>query len=325
MVRITDFFYNGKGKVPFSVELIPPNLGDTVTSLDPVVQVLSGFRPAFFSITYHPAKHKQLDDGRVLVRKKPGNMPSCQYIQDKYDIPTIPHVICTGFSKKDTENYLIDIHSAGIENILALRGDPSEGQEVFQPHRNGHKYASELVKQIVNMNNGKYYTNSNNHIVENPLPTNFCVGVAGYPEMHPEAESMEKDLQYLVEKVNAGADYIITQMFFDNSKYFDFVDSLRELGVDVPVVPGIKPLTSKDQLPYLSELFNFSVPSELAGRLESSESEFVEREVGIRWATEQVRELIEAEVPCVHFYSMNRGGEITPVIREMYKTKEVIW
>jgi methylenetetrahydrofolate reductase (NADPH) len=248
------------------------------------------------------------------TRKRPGTVGICAALQAHYQVDTVPHIICGGFSREETENALIDLHFLGIDNVLALQGDAIKTEGRFAPEPDGHKFASELLGQIVAMNQGKFLDED----LENASPTNFCVGVAGYPEKHFAAPNLKVDLKYLKLKVDMGAEYIVTQMFFDNKKYFEFVRQCREAGINVPIIPGIKPITTKSQASVLPTVFHIDIPEELSDEVERCKVNAAVKQVGIEWAVKQSRELIKFGVPTLHFYSMGKSDPIYRIAKELF-------
>ncbi len=278
-----------------------------------------GFKTKFIDVTDHREEYvyKKRDHGlleKVAIRKRPGTVGICAALMNKFHIDTIPHIICGGFSKEETENALIDLQFLGIDNLLALRGDAIKSEGRFNPTPGGHEYATDLISQIQMMNEGHYL----NQEVENAFPTNFCIGVAGYPEKHFEAPNPESDLKYLKRKVELGAEYIVTQMFFDNSKYFEFVEKCRNAGINVPIIPGLKPLSTKSQLTILPSIFHIDLPSDLVNEVDTCKDNEAVRQVGIEWAINQSKELKKAGVPCLHFYSMGRSDNIVKIAKEIF-------
>jgi methylenetetrahydrofolate reductase (NADPH) len=229
-------------------------------------------------------------------------------------VDTVPHIICGGFSKEETENALIDLNFLGVDNVLVLQGDAIKTEAKFIPEPDGFRYASELLEHVVNMNKGIYLDEE----LHEPSPTNFCIGVAGYPEKHFNAPNLKTDLKYLKLKVDMGAEYIVTQMFFDNKKYFDFVDKCREAGINVPIIPGIKPLTGKAQLTILPQIFHIDLPEELADEAEKCKDNAAIKQVGIEWAIGQSKELIKYGAPTIHFYSMGKSDPIYKIAKELF-------
>ncbi len=310
---------NQSNKTIFSFEILPPlkgqNINDIYANIDPLME----FNPPFINVTYHREEvvYKRLDGGLLqpkTVRKRPGTVGICAALMNKYKVEPVPHILCGGFSKEDTENALIDLNFLGIQNVLALRGDSLKGENFFVPEKDGHTYAEELVQQIVGMNKGQYLDEE----LQNSSQTDFSIGVAGYPGKHFEAPSINIDISYLKQKVDAGADYIITQLFFDNDKYFNFVDKCRAAGITVPIIPGIKPIATKKQLSILPNRFHVDIPDELALEIIKCKDNAAAREVGVAWATQQSKELIDAGVPVVHFYSMGKSDNIYQVAKALF-------
>jgi methylenetetrahydrofolate reductase (NADPH) len=276
------------------------------------------FKPKFINVTYHREEYiyKERDNGlleKIAIRKRPGTVGICAAIMNKYDVDAVPHLICGGFSKEETENALIDLQFLGIDNVLALRGDSIKTESNFRPHPNGHRYAVELIGQIEEMNKGNYL------IDDIQLePTDFCIGAAGYPEKHFEAMNLATDLRYLKDKVDAGASYIVTQMFFDNKKYFDFVAACRKEGINVPIIPGLKPLKTLNHVSFLPKFFHIDYPDDLAkGLLKCKTNEDVER-LGVEWAIAQSKELRDAGVPCIHYYTMSNSEQVKQIASEVF-------
>ena len=273
------------------------------------------FNPSFVDVTYHREEfvYKKRADGlleRRSVRKRPGTVGICAAIMNKYQVDTVPHIICGGFSKEETENALIDLDFLGIDNVLVLRGDPIKSETYFSAEQDGHKYASELLGQVNEMNNGVYLDEE----LKSSAPTNFCIGVAGYPEKHFEAPNMRSDIHFLKKKVEAGADYIVTQMFFDNQQYFDFVNLCRENDITIPIIPGIKPMSTQKQLSLLPQRFYLNVPNLLVDEVLRCKTNTDVRQVGVEWAIQQTKELIEFGVPCIHFYTMGKSDNVQQIV-----------
>lgn len=313
-MKVTEHIKNAK-KTLFSFEILPPLKGTSIesiyTSLDPLME----FNPSFVDVTYHREEfvYKKRADGlleRRSVRKRPGTVGICAAIMNKYQVDTVPHIICGGFSKEETENALIDLDFLGIDNVLVLRGDPIKSETYFKPNKGGHSYASELLGQVNEMNNGVYLDED----LKNSAPTNFCIGVAGYPEKHFEAPNMRSDIHFLKKKVEAGADYIVTQMFFDNQQYFDFVNLCRENDINIPIIPGIKPMSTKKQLTLLPQRFHLNVPNLLVDQVLKYKTNEAVRQVGVEWAIQQTKELIEFGAPCIHFYTMGKSDNVQKII-----------
>jgi methylenetetrahydrofolate reductase (NADPH) len=313
-MKVTEHVKTAK-KTLFSFEILPPLKGISIqsiyTSLDPLME----FNPSFVDVTYHREEfvYKKRADGlleRRAVRKRPGTVGICAAIMNKYQVDTVPHIICGGFSKEETENALIDLDFLGIDNVLVLRGDPIKSETYFSAEQDGHKYASELLGQVHEMNNGIYLDED----LKSSAPTNFCIGVAGYPEKHFEAPNMRSDIHFLKKKVEAGADYIVTQMFFDNQQYFDFVNLCRENDITIPIIPGIKPMSTKKQLTLLPQRFHLNVPNPLVDEVLKCKTNEAVRQVGVEWAIQQTKELIEFGAPCIHFYTMGKSDNVQKIV-----------
>ncbi len=316
-MKVTDKFR--KGQTLFAFELLPPLKGENISSIYRTVDVLGAYQPAYINITYHREEVKFIErEGGLLerrvVRKRPGTVGISAAIAARYGIDVVPHLICGGFSADETEDALIEMNFLGIDNVLALRGDNVRGEHTFRPHPGGHLHASELVAQIAGMNRGEYLSGE----VEHPAPTDFCIGVAGYPEKHAEAPNLQTDIEYLKQKVDAGAHYIVTQMFFDNAKYFDFVSRCRREGIEVPIVAGIKPFSTKAQLSLLPQVFGVNIPEELSRAVASAADNAAVRRIGIEWAIGQCRELIRQGVPALHFYTMSRPDNVEAVVKAVF-------
>jgi methylenetetrahydrofolate reductase (NADPH) len=277
------------------------------------------FKPPFIDVTYHREEYdyKELANGLLekrIVRKRPGTVGICAAIQNKYEVDAIPHVLCGGFTKEDTENFLIDMGFLGIDNVVALRGDAVKSETYFKPEPNGNAFAVDLVRQIDEMNHGVYLDED----LKNSTQTDFCIGVAGYPEKHMEAPNMESDIHFLKKKIEAGADYVVTQMFFDNSKFFAFVDSCRKAGIEAPIIPGLKPLATQKQLNLIPHRFHVDLPEALIKEVIKAKSKEAIRQVGIDWCIAQSKELIAAGVPFLHYYSMGKSDNIHKVATAIF-------
>jgi methylenetetrahydrofolate reductase (NADPH) len=250
---------------------------------------------------------------KISIKKRPGTVGICAAIMHKYKVDAIPHLICGGFNLEDTENALIDLQFLGVDNILALRGDPIKSESVFTPSSGGHHYASELIGQISKMNEGKYLDDERQN-----APTSFCIGAAGYPEKHFEAMNLNSDMKHLKEKVDAGAEFIVTQMFYDNAKYFDFVDKCRTVGIDVPIIPGLKPITTLKHTTFLPKFFHIDLPETLSNELEKCKTNADVRKVGIEWGIEQAKELKSKGAPVLHFYTMNKSTAVKEIASAVF-------
>jgi len=317
-VKVTEHIENANGTL-FSFEVLPSLKGKDIQDLYNGIEPLMEFNPSFINVTYHREEYifKKLNNGlhdKIAARKRPGTVSICAAIKYKYGVDTVPHLICGGFTRDETELALIDMQYLGMDNVLALRGDPVKGEGHFTPEKDGHAYASTLVKQISQMNSGHYI---DDEIVEG-IPTDFCIGVAGYPEKHFEAQNMKTDLRFLKEKVDAGAHYIVTQLFFDNQKFFRFVENCRKAGINVPIIPGIKPITTLKHISFLPKTFHIDMPEPLADELEKCKSNQDVMKVGIEWGIEQTKELIKFGVPCVHFYTMGKSEAVRQIVKAAY-------
>jgi len=303
----------------FTIEILPPLKGENIRSLFDNIDPLMEFKPPFIDVTYHREEYvyKKMASGLLekrTTRKRPGTVGICAAIQNNYKIDTVPHIICGGFSREETENALIDLHFLGIDNILVLQGDAIKTESRFVPEPDGYKFASELLEQVVKMNKGLYLDDE----LQNTSPTDFCVGVAGYPEKHFSAPNLKADLKHLKLKVDLGAEYIVTQMFFNNQKYFEFVDECRKAGINVPIIPGIKPLTGKGQITVLPKAFHIDIPEELSEEVEKCKDNTAAKEIGIEWCIKQSKELIKHNVPTLHFYSMGKSDPIYRIAKELF-------
>ncbi|GAB4239568.1 MAG: methylenetetrahydrofolate reductase [NAD(P)H] [Ekhidna sp.] len=306
-------------KTLFSLEIIPPRKGDSIRNLFDQIDPLMEFKPPFIDVTYHREEFVYKERGNGLlekrsIKKRPGTVGICAAIQNHYQIDAVPHIICGGFSKEETENALIDLNFLGIDNVLALRGDNIKSEREFKPEPDGNAYASDLVEQISAMNRGVYLDDE----LQNAIPSDFCIGVAGYPEKHFEAPNMNFDLKWLKKKVELGAEYIVTQMFFDNNAYFRFVDECRAHEIDVPIIPGIKPVAVKKHLTILPNIFKIDLPEELEQEITKCKDNEAVKELGIEWGIQQCRELIEKGAPVIHFYSMGKSDAIHKIAKEFF-------
>jgi len=306
-------------KTAFSFEILPPLKGQNIDTIFSNIDPLMEFKPPFIDVTYHREEYiyKERPDGlleKKVVRKRPGTVGICAAIQNKYGVDAVPHVLCGGFTKEDTENFLVDMDFLGIENVMALRGDAVKSEIYFKPNKNGNIYAQDLVEQIIDLNNGKYLDED----LQNSASTDFCIGVAGYPEKHLEAPSIESDIHFMKKKLDAGACYVVTQMFFDNQKYFDFVDKCRAAGITKPIIPGLKPLATKKQLNLLPQRFSVDLPDELVMEVVKAKDAAAIRQVGVEWCIKQSKELKEAGVPVLHYYSMGKSNNIQAIAKAVF-------
>lgn len=318
MAKVYDLLKNNKDTL-FSFEVLPPLKGESITALFDHLDPLMEFKPSFIDVTYHREEYvyKETPNGLLekrITRKRPGTVGICTALMNKYKIETVPHIICGGFTKEETENALIDLNFLGIQNVMALRGDAIKSEGKFHPEPNGNIYAIDLIQQIHAMNDGKYIDQD----LKNPTKTNFSIGVAGYPEKHFEAPNQQIDLKYLKQKVDAGADYIVTQMFFDNQKYFEFVDMCRTSGITCPIIPGLKPLVTRKQIQIIPSIFHVDIPSELTNEIDECKNDADVRKLGIEWCVEQSIALKNAGVPCLHYYSMGKSSDIASVMSKVF-------
>jgi len=302
-----------------SFEVLPPLKGRTIAYIYEHLDPLMEFKPSWINVTYHRSetlirKNAAGLDEKVDVRKRPGTVGICAAIMNHYNVDAVPHIICGGFSKRETEDALIDLQFLGIDNVLVLRGDAEKGQKTFVPEPNGNHQAIDLLKQVVGLNNGEYLDKE----IINGSKTNFCMGVSGYPEKHFEAPSMEFDLQRAKEKVEAGAQYIMTQMFFDNKKYFEYVDACRSMGINVPIIPGLKPITNKKQLTILPNIFYVDIPADLRNAMEAANTDEACEQVGTEWLIQQSKELKAAGVPVLHYYTLGKPKVVKDVVAAVF-------
>ncbi|MFD1063047.1 methylenetetrahydrofolate reductase [NAD(P)H] [Winogradskyella litorisediminis] len=318
-MKVTEHIKNASGNTQFSFEILPPLKGQNIQSIFDNIDPLMEFKPPFIDVTYHREEYTYKDAGNGLlkkqvVKKRPGTVGICTAIQNKYGVDAVPHILCGGFTKEDTENFLIDLDFLGIENVVALRGDAVKTETYFKPEIEGHNYASELVSQISDMNNGVYLDED----LQNCSKTDFCIGVAGYPEKHMEAPSLDSDIHFVKKKIKNGAEYIVTQMFFDNQKYFDFVDKCRVAGIEVPIIPGLKPISTKKQLNLIPHRFHVDLPEELVIDIVKCKDNSQVRQVGIEWCIKQSKELQTAGIPVLHYYSMGKSSNIQEVAKVIF-------
>ncbi len=304
-MKVTDYFKGANEHTLVSFEVLPPLKGGGMQSVFSILDPLMEFKPPFIDVTYHREEflYTETTEGfyeKTAIRKRPGTVGICASIMHRYGVDAVPHLICGGFTKSETEDVLIDLNFLSIKNVLALRGDPRKFETKFTPEPSGNTSALDLVGQIEHMNNGTYLDSN----IVNGTKTDFCIGIAGYPEKHYEAPNMDLDLQFTKAKIDAGAHYIVTQMFFDNSKYFEYVDKCRALGIDVPIIPGLKPLTKKSQLTSIPRQFFINMPSDLVNAVMKCKDDDEVKQVGIEWCIAQSKELKEKHVACLHYYTM---------------------
>lgn len=318
-MKVTQHIENAKGNPLFSFEILPPLKGQNIQSIFDTIDPLMDFNPPFIDVTYHREEYeyKEMSNGLLqkrIVKKRPGTVGICAGIQNKYNVDAIPHVLCGGFTQEETENLLIDLDFLGIDNVVALRGDAVKSEIYFKSEKEGHSYASELVSQISNLNNGIYLDDD----LQNSTATNFCIGVAGYPEKHMEAPSIDHDIQFLQQKIKNGAHYIITQMFFDNQKFFDFVIKCRAAGIKVPIIPGLKPLTTAKQLNLIPHRFKVDLPDDLIKQVIQAKNNDAVSQIGIDWCINQSKELVAAGIPVLHYYSMGKVANIKAIAAKIF-------
>ncbi|HNC38451.1 MAG TPA: methylenetetrahydrofolate reductase [NAD(P)H] [Chitinophagaceae bacterium] len=316
-MKVTDHIAQAKDTL-ISFEVLPPLKGKGIEALYKHLDPLMEHKPSFINVTYHRSEHvfkKKIDGSfeKVVVRKRPGTESICAAIMNKYNVDTVPHLICGGFSINDTEDALINLRYLGIDNVLVLRGDAAKNETAFEPEPGGHKYANELLKQVADLNAGIYLEEN----LKNSHKTDFCIGVAGYPEKHFEAPNMDTDLQYLKAKVDVGADYIITQMFFDNAKFYAFVDACRMVGITVPIIPGLKPIYNKKQLTVLPKTFHIDLPADLSNEILKCKTDDEVEKLGQEWLLAQSRDLKKNGVPVLHYYTLGRPHVVANVARDL--------
>jgi len=317
-MKVIDHINGAKDSTLISFEVLPPLKGKGIGALYNHLDPLMEFKPSFINVTYHRSEHvfKKNADGsfqKVVVRKRPGTESICAAIMNKYNVDTVPHLICGGFSINETEDALINLHYLGIDNVLVLRGDAAKNETSFEPEPGGHKFASDLLKQVVNLNAGVYLEDE----LKNTQKTKFCIGIAGYPEKHFEAPNMATDLQYLKMKVDMGADYIITQMFFDNDKYYAFVKACRDIGITVPIIPGLKPVYNRKQLNILPKTFHIDLPTDLSVEMLKCKTDEEVEKVGTEWLLHQSKDLKKNGVPVLHYYTLGKPHVVANVVKEI--------
>lgn len=320
-MKVIDHIKKRKRKTLFSFEILPPVRGKGIDALYKGIDPLLKYDPAFINVTYHRdetvyKQHGENLQEKVAFKRRPGTVGICAAIQNRYNIDAVPHLICGGFTREETENALIDLQFLEIDNVLALRGDPLKTERGFKPTPGGNRYATDLIRQIKNLNEGKYLHEED----KTSSPTDFCIGCAGYPEKHFEALSLKTDMHYVKEKVDAGAEYVTTQLFFDNQKFFEFVKLCREAGIKVPIIPGIKPITKLRHISFLPKTFFVDFPNKLADALMNCKTDAQVKKVGLDWGVKQVAELIEFGVPSIHFYTMGRSDSVKTIAEELFKS-----
>lgn len=310
---------NESNETLFSFELLPPLKGQDFSSIQNSIDPLMEFKPSFVNITYHQEEieYEALENGllkRNVVRKRPGTVGISAAIKFRYGVNVVPHIICGGFTREETENALIDLNFLGVNNVLVVRGDPQAGMKKFIPEAGGNSYAIETVQQIANLNKGVYLDPN----IRNSRSTNFCVGVAGYPEKHSESPNIESDIHFLKKKVEAGADFVVTQMFFDNKKYFDFVKLCRKHDINIPIIPGLKPVSTRSQIAVIPKTFNVDMPEELVKEVIKCKNNEEVRQVGVEWCAMQSKELKAAGVPVLHYYTMGKSDNIRKIASSVF-------
>jgi methylenetetrahydrofolate reductase (NADPH) len=316
-MKVIEHLKQTKGSL-VSFEILPPLKGKTINSIYDHLDPLMEFKPSFINVTYHRSEtmFKKKADGtfeKVDVRKRPGTVGICAAIMNHYQVDAVPHLICGGFTKRETEDALIDLDFLGVDNVLVLRGDAPKNESSFEPEPDGNRYALDLLKQVVSLNHGIYIEEE----IKNGSKTDFCIGVAGYPEKHFEAPNLDTDIMFLKAKVEAGAEYITTQMFFDNQKYFDFVKACRENGIDVPIIPGLKPITNKKQLSMLPKVFHVDLPTDLSNAIMKCKNDEEVEKVGTEWLIQQSKELKKFGVPVLHYYTLGKPKVIWNIVKEL--------
>lgn len=317
-MKVIEHINNSSGTL-FSFEILPPIKGNSIQSLYNGIDPLMEFKPSYINVTYHREEYiyKKKEHGlldKVSIRKRPGTVGICAAIVNRYKVDAVPHLICGGFSKEETENALIDLQFLGIDNVLALRGDAVKSEAHFTPQKDGHRHAVDLVNQITDMNNGVYLHDE----INSTSSSDYCIGVAGYPEKHFEAMSLKNDLKFLKQKIEAGAEYVVTQLFFDNRKFFEFEKSCRAIGIDVPIIPGIKPISSLNQISFVPKFFHVDFPDDLVEALETCKTDADVKKVGIEWGIDQSKELIAKGVPSLHYYTMGKSESVRKIAEAVF-------
>ena len=316
-MKVTDYIKQSEDTI-FSFEIIPPLKGKGIEDICAGIDPLMEFKPPFINVTYHREEYeyKKMGNGllkKVSIKKRPGTVGICAALMNRYKVDAIPHIICGGFSKEETESALIDLKFLGVDNILALRGDPMKNESSFVPAEGGNSYALNLIEQIQDMNSGQYlYEETKNS------PSNFCIGAAGYPEKHFEAMNLNTDLKNLKKKVDAGAEFIVTQLFYDNNKYFEFVEKCKSIGINVPIIPGLKPITTIKHLSFIPKFFHVNFPEEFSNELEKCKTNDEIKTIGEDWSIKQCKELIQNNVPVIHFYTMGKGESVKKIARAVF-------
>lgn len=299
----------------FSYEIIPPLRGKSAQEIIDIVEQVMPYEPPFIDVTSHTAEaqYEEMGDGRVLRRvrrKRPGMLSICGIICNRYKIDTVAHLLCRGFTKEETEDAMIELNFLGIHNVLAIRGDESNYKKPIGQGRSVNAYANELVEQLNGLKRGVYLED-----IANSEPIDMCIGVGAYPEKHIESPNLKSDIKNLRRKVDAGADYIVTQMFYDNSYYFDFVKACRSEGIEVPIVPGLKVIDRLSQLTNLPKNFHITIPEELSDEIEANPEHVAE--IGKRWCVKQCEGLLNSSVKCLHFYVMKNAASALEVVKEL--------
>ena len=317
-MKITEHIKNAN-KTLFSFEILPPLKGDSIESIYHGIDPLMEFNPSFIDVTYHREDYveKKRSDGsfvKVATKKRPGTVAICAAVMHKYNIDTVPHIICGGFTREDTENALIDLNFLGIDNVLALRGDNAKNENIFTPEDGGNTNSLDLIHQIKNMNSGIYMDEE----LLNANITNFCIGASAYPEKHHDAPNLKTDMKFLKRKVESGAEFIVTQMFFDNQKFLDYVQACRDMGITVPIIPGLKPITNKKQLTILPRIFHVDIPTDLSNAINKCKTDAECEQVGTEWLIQQSKELKAAGVPVLHYYTLGKPKVIRDVVSAVF-------
>ncbi|MDZ7797794.1 MAG: methylenetetrahydrofolate reductase [Candidatus Marinimicrobia bacterium] len=316
-MKVTDIIGNAQ-KPLFTFELLPPLKGHTIDTINTAIEALLPYEPAYINITNHQEEVVYVERAgglleRRTVRKRPGTAALSAAIQYRYGIPVVPHLICGGQSAEQLEDQLIELNFLGIDNVFALREDPPGGERRFVPHKDGYEHTDGLVRQITDINCGKYLDPA----LKDPVAASFCIGVAAYPEKHVESPNLEQDIAMLRKKIDAGAHYIVTQMFFINDHYFSFVDKCRAAGITVPIIPGIKPIRRRKDIDFLPQTFHIDLPAGLVKDVAACKTSAQIKDAGVAFCRTQVKELLKAGVPGIHFYTEGRAEQITRVVEEV--------